>query len=166
MNHLPSLLCLKDHVLGVTLHAAFSHATPPKSFPKSSVASSFILKPAVIDFSTPDSLSQHGLDLLAAGSSAEAAQAFRSAIAADPAHVEAHHGLIRALRDAGQINQSIAAAKALTTLTPNDPLAHTAMSISLQRAGRIPEAEAAAGRARILEWKLQLQSPSSEDSQP
>ena len=37
---------------------------------------------------------------------AQAAQAFRAAIAADPAHVEAHHGLVRALRDAGRLEQA------------------------------------------------------------
>jgi len=113
----------------------------------------------VTDLSGTDSLSQRGLDLLAAGSPAEAAQAFRAAIAADSADVEAHHGLVRSLRDACRIDESIEAAKDLVTLTPDDPLAHTALSISFQNAGRIPEAEAAAGRARILEWKLQLQSP-------
>jgi Flp pilus assembly protein TadD len=118
----------------------------------------------VTDTPTADALSQQGLDLLAAGSSARAAQAFRAAIAADPAHVEAHHGLIRALRDAGQLNQSIAAAMALTVLTPQDPLAHTALSIALQQAGHIEQAEAASARARILEWKQQLESPRSPDS--
>lgn len=108
-------------------------------------------------------LSQHGVDLLASGLPFEAAQAFRAAIADNPNHVEAHHGLIRALRDAGRLEQSIAAALALTALTPNDPLAHTALSISLQRAGHIKEAEAAAARARILEWKIQLQSPPQKD---
>jgi Flp pilus assembly protein TadD len=115
---------------------------------------------------TADSLFQRGLDLLAVGSPAGAAQAFRAAIAADPAHIEAHHGLIRALRDAGQLNQSVTAAMALTVLTPADPLAHAALSISLQHAGHVPQAEAAAARARILEWKLQLQSPPAEDSLP
>ena len=115
---------------------------------------------------TADSLSQRGLDLLAAGSAAEAVQAFRAAIAADPAHIEAHHGLIRALRDSGQLNQAVAAAMALTVLTPADPLAHTALSIALQQAGHIDQAEAAAARARILEWKQQLQSPPAEDSLP
>lgn len=109
-------------------------------------------------------LSQTGLDLLATGLPLEAAQAFRAAIAADPDYFEAHHGLIRALRDAGRFEQSIAAALALTALTPSDPLAHTALSISLQRAGHIPEAEAAAARARILEWKIQLQMPQRKDS--
>jgi len=110
-----------------------------------------------------ESLSQRGLDLLAAGSPAQAAQAFRAAIAADPEYHEAHHGLIRALRDAGRLEPSIAAALALIALTPSDPLAHTALSISLQSAGHVPEAEAAAARARILEWKIQLRSPLKED---
>jgi Tfp pilus assembly protein PilF len=75
---------------------------------------------------TADSLSDDGIALLAAGQPARAAQAFRAAIAADPAHYEAHHGLVRALRDAGSLEQSIGAALALTALTPTDPLAHTA----------------------------------------
>jgi Flp pilus assembly protein TadD len=107
-----------------------------------------------------ESLCENALQLLAAGSPAEAAHAFRAAIAADPLHVEAHHGLVRALRDAGQLNQSVAAAMELTLLTPEDPLAHTALSISLQAVGHVPQAEAAAARARILEWKSQLNSPS------
>jgi Flp pilus assembly protein TadD len=107
------------------------------------------------------------MDLLAAGSTADAAEAFRAAIAQGEsqggtmtaAHIEAHHGFIRALRDAGRLEQSIGAALALTALTPGDPLAHTALSISLQQAGHIPQAEAAAAKARVLEWKIQLQSP-------
>lgn len=103
-----------------------------------------------------DVLSQRGLDLLAAGDAEQAAAAFREAIATDATHVEAYHGLIRALRDAGDLNGAVVAATALTTLTPQDPLAHTSLSIALQMAGQIPEAESAAGRARILEWKQQL----------
>lgn len=106
---------------------------------------------------------EQGLDLLADGFAAKAAAAFRAAIAADPAHYEAYHGLIRALRDAGQFEKSISVALALTALTPDDPLAHTALSISLQQAGHVPEAEAAAARARIQEWRVQLQSPQTED---
>jgi tetratricopeptide (TPR) repeat protein len=106
--------------------------------------------------STAEQLTEQGLNLLAEGRPDDAAIAFRAAIAADERFYEAHHGLVRALRDAGLLEQSVAAALALTALTPNDPLAHTALSISLQAAGHIPEAEAAAGRARILEWKQQL----------
>lgn len=118
------------------------------------------------DLQTADALFKRGLDLLACGRATEACEAFRASIARDPAHAEAHHGLIRALRDAGEPNQSVGAAMALTALTPNDPLAHTALSIALQNAGHIPQAEAAAARARILEWKLALQSAPAEDERP
>jgi len=116
--------------------------------------------------SPAEALCQRGIDLLAAGSAAEAVEAFRAAIAVDSSHVEAHHGLVRALRDAGRLEQSVGAALALTALTPGDPLAHTALSISLQHAGHVPEAETAAARARVLEWKIQLQSPVDEDRRP
>jgi Flp pilus assembly protein TadD len=121
-----------------------------------------------------EALCEKGLERLAACDPAAAAQAFRAAVAQSPiqagaqsaAHIEAHHGLVRALRDAGRLEQSVAAALALTALTPGDPLAHTALSISLQAAGHVPEAEAAAARARVLAWKIQLQSPPGEDRRP
>lgn len=113
-----------------------------------------------------EQLTEQGLDLLAGGRADEAARAFRAAITADERFYEAHHGLVRALRDAGRLEQSIAAALALTALTPDDPLAHTALSISLQTAGHVPEAEAAAARARILEWKQQLSAGAQPESGP
>ncbi len=106
--------------------------------------------------SAADALSQRGLEMLAAGDLVGSMAAFRAAIAADGDHVEAHHGLTRALRDAGQFEAAVGAALALTVLTPQDPLAHTSLSIALQKAGHVPEAEAAAARARVLEWKQQL----------
>lgn len=112
-----------------------------------------------------EELCQKGMDLLAGGAPAEAARAFRAALAADDRCFEAHHGLVRALRDAGRLEQSVGAALALTALTPYDPLAHAALSISLQHAGHIKEAEAAAAKARVLEWKLELQSP-RKDQEP
>ena len=126
-------------------------------------ASAFILKNAVTQANTTaDELCQRAMDQLAAGDASLASETFRAAIAADSRSFEAHHGLIRALRDAGRLEQSVGAALALTALTPDDPLAHTALSISLQQSGHIPEAEAAAARARILEWKAQLRSPASD----
>ncbi|MFC5864627.1 tetratricopeptide repeat protein [Acidicapsa dinghuensis] len=106
-----------------------------------------------------------GLDLLAADDPQGAAKAFREAIAVDSNHADAYHGLIRALGDSGDYDASVAAALALTVLTPQDPLAHTSLSIALQKAGKIPEAEAAAGKARILEWKQQLAAEPDPDLQ-
>jgi Flp pilus assembly protein TadD len=114
------------------------------------------------DSSRADALSQRGLELLAAGDAAQSARVFRQAIAEDSGHVEAHHGLVRALRDAGQLEGAVAAALALTVLTPQDPLAHTSLSIALQKAGHIPEAETAAARSRVLEWKQQLAEPADK----
>ena len=116
------------------------------------------------DSESADALSQRGIELLAAGEAIGAARQFRAAIAADENHIEAHHGLVRALRDAGKLEEAIGVALRLTVLTPHDPLAHTALSISLQHAGHISEAEAAAARARVLEWKLALQSPSGAEN--
>ena len=109
-------------------------------------------------------LSQRGLDLLADGDATASAKAFREAIAADSVHIEAHHGLIRALRESEQFEAAVAAALALTVLTPQDPLAHTSLSIALQKAGHVPEAESAAARARILEWKQQLAQPENPEA--
>jgi Flp pilus assembly protein TadD len=114
--------------------------------------------------SAAEYLSQRGLSQLEGGFPAADAELFRAAIAANAAYFEAYHGLIRALREAGRQEQSIAVALALTALTPNDPLAHTALYISLQHAGHLPEANAASARARVLEWKLQLQSPLEKGS--
>ena len=72
--------------------------------------------------SAAKNLSQRGIGQLKGGFPAAAAESFRAAIAADAAYFEAYHGLIRALREAGRQEQSIAAALALTALTPNDPL--------------------------------------------
>jgi Flp pilus assembly protein TadD len=110
-----------------------------------------------------ETFSENGMNLLAEGRAGEAVTAFRAAICADESCIEAHHGLIRALRDSAQLEQSVAAALALTAITPDDPLAHAALSISLQTAGHVPEAEAAAGRARILEWKRELAAAPHEE---
>lgn len=114
--------------------------------------------------SSADALSQRGRKLLVAGLPSEAAAAFRAAIAADPAHIQAHHGLVHALRDAGRIEASVGAALALTVLSPHDPAAHTELSTSLRAGGHIPEAEAAAARARVLAWKLELEASPSADT--
>ena len=98
------------------------------------------------------------MEQLAAGETAAAVDSFRAAVQADPDNLEAYHGLVRALCDAGRPAEAVTAALALTVLSPSDPLAHTCLSIALQQDGQIPQAEAAAGRARILEWKQQLQA--------
>jgi tetratricopeptide (TPR) repeat protein len=112
-----------------------------------------------------EALFQRGLDLLTAGAAREAARAFRAAIAADGQHLDAYYGLVRALREAGQLERSIGAALALTVLTPRDPRAHAALALALRQAGHLPEAQKASARARVLEWKSALQSALQEPEQ-
>jgi tetratricopeptide (TPR) repeat protein len=160
VHHLLPLARFKGQVLRVALHLSCGHSSTPSA----ASASAFILKNVVNEAkrTAAEELCSRAMDQLANGDASLAIDTFRAAIAADPDYFEAHHGLIRALRDAGRLEQSVGAALALTALTPDDPLAHTALSISLQQAGHIPEAEAAAARARILEWKAQLRSPASD----
>jgi tetratricopeptide (TPR) repeat protein len=98
------------------------------------------------------------LDHLAEGNAHAATLGFRAAIAADPDFLDARHGLIRALQDAGQYDEAIAAAFELAARAPEDVLAHTALSILYQHKGMIPEAEVEATKAKLLDWKLQLRA--------
>ncbi len=103
------------------------------------------------------------LDLLAEGQPLAAAERFRAALLADPAFLDAQHGLIRALQDAGELDAGIVAAKELAEKAPDDVLAYTALSILYQHKGMIPEAEEAGTRAKLLGWKQHLQARAGAD---
>ena len=70
--------------------------------------------------------------------------------------LDAMHGLIRALKESGHPDDAIAVAHRLVELDPDEPLAHTSLSILYQHKGMIPEAEAEALKAKLLGWKKQL----------
>lgn len=108
------------------------------------------------DQSKSEDLYYAALDSLAEGDAEAAVEGFRQAIAADPEFLDAQHGLIRALRDAGRFDEAIKAAQALSAQAPDDVLACTALSILYQHKGMILEAEEAATRAKLLDWKQQL----------
>ena len=100
------------------------------------------------------------LDRLAEGDPAGAASGFRAALAEEPGLLDARHGLVRALQDAGAYEEALREAQALAAEAPEDVLALTAISILYQRLGRIPEAEEAGTRAKLLGWKQQLRGGS------
>jgi Flp pilus assembly protein TadD len=97
-----------------------------------------------------------GIDALAADNFTTAISSFREAIKLDPTFLDARHGLIRALQDAGQFDEAITAAQQLAADDPDDVLAHTRLSILYQHKGMIAEAEAESARAKILGWKAEL----------
>ncbi len=103
-----------------------------------------------------EELYDQAIDLLAVGDSAAAALKFRQSLDLEPGLLDAWHGLVRALQDSGDYDQAIAAAGELMARNPDDPLVHTSLSILYQHRGMVPEAEAAALKAKLLGWKLEL----------
>ena len=45
----------------------------------------------------------------------------------------------------------------MTELSPDDEMSYTVLSRLYQQKGMVPEAEAVAAKARMLDWKRQLQ---------
>jgi Tfp pilus assembly protein PilF len=104
-----------------------------------------------------EELYHRGLDRLAEGDAAGAAQSLRLCLETDPSMLDAMHGLIRALQEQGELDAAIAVAQRLLQLDPEEVLAHTSLSMLYQRKGMIAEAEAEALKAKLLGWKKQLQ---------
>lgn len=109
-------------------------------------------------------LCAQGREALAAGNAAAAVRCFRKALEAEDESPEAQHGLVLALRAAGCLEQSIAIALRWATLAPQDAQAHRELAESLRLAGHTAQAETAARRARVVEWRQQLVAPSAEDA--
>jgi tetratricopeptide (TPR) repeat protein len=105
---------------------------------------------------TKDELFDRAVDAVADGDLTAAVEQYRAAIALDADFADAWQGLSLALNDLGQHDAAIEAAERFVALAPDDELAHTTLSRVLQAAGKVPEAEAAGGQARILSWKRQL----------
>ncbi len=95
-------------------------------------------------------------DFLCDGNTEEAIAAYQAILAVDPNYVEAVHDLAHAYADAGNLENAIATANRLTELTPEDPMSFTVLSRFYQQHDMVPEAEAAAAKARMLDWKRQL----------
>jgi Flp pilus assembly protein TadD len=105
---------------------------------------------------SPEDKYYDAIDKIANGDLIGAVTAFRSCLADNPSMLDAMHGLIRALKDLGELDEAIRVALRLAEIDPNDVLAHTSLSILYQSKGMVPEAEAEATKAKLLGWKLQL----------
>ena len=104
-----------------------------------------------------EDLYDDAVDLFGDGKLDEAIGKYREAIALDPGYVDAWHGLAMAYNELGRHPEAIEAGKKLCELTPDDVLAHTSLSRFYQAANMVPEAEAEGAKARMLDWKRQLQ---------
>ncbi len=104
------------------------------------------------------SLVDSALDAIARGDAASAVTALEEAVRLDPNDSEAVHGLICALEEAGRTDDALAVTQQRIAASPDDVLAVTRLSMIYQHKGMVPEAEAAAARAKILGWKQEIRS--------
>lgn len=109
-----------------------------------------------------EDLYDEAIDLFGDGKLDEAIAKYRESLAIDPDFVDAWHGLAMAYNELGRHGEAIEAGKKLCELTPDDILAHTSLSRFYQAAGMVPEAEAEGAKARMLDWKRQLQEAKAE----
>jgi len=71
---------------------------------------------------------------------------------------------VKALVDAGTLDEAIRVGKEIVEIDANDAFAHTSLSMFYQRKNLIPEAEAEAAKARMISWKDELKT--NPDARP
>ena len=103
-----------------------------------------------------EELYDQAVDCIADGKLDEAISRFKEAVALTPQFADAWEGLSMALADKELWEEAIAAAKKVVEITPDEQLGYTNVSRIYQRANNVPEAEAWAAKARVLDWKRQL----------
>ena len=81
----------------------------------------------------------------------EAATVLEQIVAQDAGYALAHSALAVIYGRINRHDEAIRHGLKVCDLEPNDPFSFTAMSVTFQRAGKIPEAEDAMARARILQ---------------
>lgn len=103
-----------------------------------------------------DELFYEGSDLHGEGKHEEAMACFERCLDIDPDYVDALLGKAMVHLSQKRFDEAIVCGKRIVELTPDDVLAHTNLSVFYQRAGMIPEAEEAAAKAKVLDWKRQI----------
>jgi Flp pilus assembly protein TadD len=81
----------------------------------------------------------------------EAASVLEQLCAQDASYALAHSALAVIYGRLKRHDEAIRHGLKVCELEPNEPFSFTAMSVTLQRAGKIPEAEEAMARARMLQ---------------
>ncbi|MGD9724640.1 MAG: scaffolding protein [Pirellulales bacterium] len=102
---------------------------------------------------TNEELYQQADQLKQAGQLAEAAATLEELVTQDASYALAHSALAVIYGRLGQHDQAIQHGLKVCELEPNEPFSFTAMSVTFQRAGKIPEAEDAMARAHMLQGR-------------
>src|SRR6185369_16969548 len=88
-----------------------------------------------------------------AGKLEEAADKLSQLTEQDPAYVLGHTALAMLCTKLRRFDDAVRHALKACELEPNDAFNFTALSVTFQRAGKIPEAEEAMARARMLQGR-------------
>jgi tetratricopeptide (TPR) repeat protein len=112
-----------------------------------------------VNSQAPENAEDHyyaGIDFFGEGKLPEAIAEYVRALELDPKFSDALHGLAQAYHAQQDFDRTIETARRILELDPDDILAWTTISRAYQRQGKVPEAEEAGNKARILGWKQQL----------
>jgi Flp pilus assembly protein TadD len=101
--------------------------------------------------STADELYDAAIKLRDAGDMQGAALKLEEIERDHPRHALTHSALAVILQKLGRFDEAIAHAAKVTELEPGDPFSFIQLSVIYQRCGRIPEAEDAMARARVMQ---------------
>jgi tetratricopeptide (TPR) repeat protein len=99
-----------------------------------------------------------GLKLFGAKQHEAAIAEYDRALAERPDWVDVLLAKATCQSNLGQHDQAIETVRRVIELTPEDAMAYTSLSIFLQRQNKIPEAEAAQAKARMISWKEELKT--------
>jgi tetratricopeptide (TPR) repeat protein len=99
-----------------------------------------------------------GLKLFGAKQYEQAIAEYDRALEVKPDWVDVLLAKATSLSSLGKQEQAIETVQRVIELTPNDAMAYTSLSIFLQRMNKIPEAEAAQAKARMISWKEELKT--------
>ena len=97
-----------------------------------------------------------GLKLFGQGKFEDALLEYAKALEQAPDSPEVLNAVAISQSKLGRHDEAIATIQRVIAITPEDPFAYTSLSIFLQRQGKIPEAESAGAKARMLNWKQEL----------
>ena len=99
---------------------------------------------------------------------AEAEAKYRAALELDPDWTDCLHALAMSLSEQGKQDEAIAVGQRIVELDPEDPFAHTSLSMFYQRKAYmvdedqrqalIEEAEKEGAKARMVSWKQELKT--------
>ncbi len=108
-----------------------------------------------------DNATEHylaGLSLFGENKHDEAIAEFDAALAEKLDWVDALLAKATCQSGLGKHEEAVKTVERVIVLTPDDAMAHTSLSIFFMRLGKIPEAEAAQAKARMISWKEELKT--------